>query len=537
MPFFTPKRWRWHFSWREFRNSLLATLVLGLALGSALASTVAAKEGKITVAFTLAMISLVLAFVIALTVVPKLFRRARQETLTFSINFKGETWFYVLFLAVVSIAGFISKRSLAFVIPAAGVAALLFRKARRKSEPFFFSITHEGWFYLLALLIVAVAAFNTGNNLIFIILSAGLSLVVVSEILSSLNLWRLDFNLDLPATVPARQEFKATLSLHNLKVSIPSFSLIVTNTNAISKVTQTDSPAKPHPSTGLRPPSPQGRGAGSEGNCHTKYVCTSREAPFSYIPRDGHFSLGGLHAYFPFLSGSTLSHQTKSLRFPRRGLYCQNELEISTRFPFGFARKRKKSPHRREIIVLPEVEPPNEFFEMLPLLNGAFESYLRGPGSDLYSIRDYSCRDNARFLDWKATAKTGQLMVREFTREDDRKCCLIFDNFFEDFSDTNGPAFEKAVKLCANAARHFHEMDSEIRLVTSNAATDFSKSADGLLEILKLLALVEPSSQKVQPISELASDTAFKILFTASRPGEIPTKVWSSSHVVFIREL
>jgi len=45
--------------------------------------------------------------------------------------------------------------------------------------------------------------------------------------------------------------------------------------------------------------------------------------------------------------------------------------------------------------------------------SGELESYQRGRGNDLYSIRDYQFNDSARHVDWKATARTGVLQVRE----------------------------------------------------------------------------------------------------------------------------
>ncbi len=127
-----------HLNWRQLRASLAATLALGLALGAALASSLAAVEGNTAAAISLAIFSLLLAAVVSLTVVPRLFQRARREWLRFS-----------------------------------------------------FQIAREGWVFLFALAVIALAAFNTGNNLIFIILSAALALLAVSECLSHWNLRRL----------------------------------------------------------------------------------------------------------------------------------------------------------------------------------------------------------------------------------------------------------------------------------------------------------------------------------------------------------
>lgn len=423
------------FNWRDLRSSLLATLSLGLALGASLASSVAASEGNVLAAAALALLALLLALGISLTVVPRLFRRARRERLWFSLK-----------------------------------------------------VTSEGWLYLAVLLVIAFAAFNTGNNLIFVILSAALALLAVSETLSHLNLNGLSLKVDLPEAVPAAQTFLSGLRLDNLKVWFPLFSLSLEGSICRS-------------------------GSGE--------TLLSTRMPLAYVP---------------FLGAGERSLQAISLRLPRRGLHRFAGFEISTRFPFGFANKRRKVAYPVEIIALPEVEPPNEFFEMLPLLNGAFESFYRGWGSDLHSIREYSPQDSARFLDWKASAKAGLLLVREFTKEDDRKCCLVFDNGIPGYLESDEPAFEKAVRVCANTARHFHELGCEIRLLTAGGSTPYSKSGEGLLEILKILALIQPAAPGSLEMANLVEERSFKILFTGSRRGAVPTALWNSAHVVFFRE-
>ena len=144
-------------------------------MGAALASSLAAVEGNTVAAISLAIFSLLLAAVVSLTVVPRLFQRARREWLRFS-----------------------------------------------------FQIAREGWVFLFTLAIVAIAAFNTGNNLIFIILSAALALLAVSEWLSYWNLRRLTAEIDLPDCVPAAQPFVSVFSLHNQRNWIPAFSCSLT---------------------------------------------------------------------------------------------------------------------------------------------------------------------------------------------------------------------------------------------------------------------------------------------------------------------
>jgi hypothetical protein len=80
-------------------------------------------------------------------------------------------------------------------------------------------------------------------------------------------------------------------------------------------------------------------------------------------------------------------------------------------------------------------------------------------------------------------------------------------------------------------------MDSETRLVTRSQSTVFSKSPEALLEMMRILAVIEPLRDDARDISHLAGDSSFKVVFTSSLRGSIPTAVWASSHVVFIREL
>ena len=77
-------------------------------------------------------------------------------------------------------------------------------------------------------------------------------------------------------------------------------------------------------------------------------------------------------------------------------------------FPFGFLRKSREVALRREILVLPDVQPTEEFYEILPLISGEVESSFKGRGHDLYAIRDFQEGDSARHVDWKASAKVQQ---------------------------------------------------------------------------------------------------------------------------------
>ena len=378
----------------------------------------------------------------------------------------------------------------------AGVIALtvvprLFRNVRREWVGLAFNVKLEGWAYFAVLAILMLAAVNTGNNLIYIVFSAALAALMASGLLSYLNLRGLTASIVLPDVIHARQVFHAVVTVRNNKPRVSSLSLLIE-----PRITSCS------PSWGT----------GDEWSEHSR-------------------------AYFLLIPEKSNTQRKIGISFPRRGRYRLDSLEISSGFPFGFVWRRRRDKHPRQITIFPQLDPPNEFFEILPLLDGSFESHYRGLGTDLYSIRDYAEGEDARFLDWKATAKTGKLQLREFTCQDERRCCFVFDNYFPGFSKEDRPAFEKAVRICANAIRHFHDMGNEIRLVTRSESTSFSKSGEALLQIMTVLALIEPGSENGGGLSRMAEDSSFKVVFTALPRGSIPTTVWVSSHVVFLREL
>ena len=148
-------------------------------------------------------------------------------------------------------------------------------------------------------------------------------------------------------------------------------------------------------------------------------------------PRDrgstasGNFSGDGLLS-LPSAAGRV--GRRPGIEFEQRGRYREDSFGLATRFPFAFLTKTRHVSLPREVLVYPRIEPTDEVFEILPLVRGEWESFVRGRGSDLYRIREYMPEDSARHVDWKATAKSGSLKVREFAREDERKLCIAFDN-------------------------------------------------------------------------------------------------------------
>jgi len=170
---------------------------------------------------------------------------------------------------------------------------------------------------------------------------------------------------------------------------------------------------------------------------------------------------------------------------------------------------------------------------LLADIAGEIETNFRGTGLDFYRIRPYEATDGARMVDWKSTAHTSNLQVREFSRERQRTVEIYLDrrvppggnDWFE------GTRFESAVERCALLAWHLAERDIDLWLRSqgfSCAVPDVGEVYD----VLRFLALVQPII--APPVMENTSDrpaeppldaTSVRIVFSA-RPAEFESEGW-----------
>ncbi len=376
-------------------------------------------------------------------------------------------------------------------------------------DVFDYDVTMEGVVYLGTALVIGVAALNTGNNLLFIVVAAMLSAIVVSGVASAAVLRGLTLELSLPVHVFAGQKVPARLKLSNRSM-MPSFSVTLVPPRVRAKRYQwqrgifTFPPNRVPERQWVRLPDIQ-----------------LRRVECGPLPN----GIFGGSVYFPYISRRSTVHAEVELNFPARGKYVQDGFGLATRFPFSFMVKTKRVPLEREAIVFPSVEQTDDFFDVLPLISGELENFIRGRGNDLYRIRDLVPGDPARSVDWKATAKSGSLKVREFTREDERRLRIVFDN--PAAGSVSPESYESGVQLAASLAWHFAEMNAQLSFMAPGMG-----STTDLFQFLQYLALVQPAlkPQNLQPIS----GSEFNVIVTASRQGSIPAELWSGSYILYM---
>lgn len=442
---------------------LLAIVGLVLAFAAALFSTVSRESGNLWATLILATAALLLAVIVGLTTVPYLARR---------------------------------------VVTA------------RIRDAFDYEVTRVGFVYVAVVLLIGVAALNTGNNLLYIVVATLLAAILISGVASAVVLRDLELDVRLPEHVFARRVALGRIALRNRKRWLPSLSV-----NVVAAQRKKDrkhwnwTPAV----FGLPPWRPAERQWLRLPDRRLRRVKAKPDSPPIF---EG-------SVYFPYIPSRGELRVDLDLRFDRRGLYKQHSFGLSTRFPFAFLIKPRRIPLVREVLVYPPVEHTDEFFEVLPMITGEFETFVRGRGHDLYRIREYMPEDSARHVDWKATAKAGSLKVREFSREDERKLRIVFDN--PSSGAITEKEYESAVGLVSSLSWHFASEDTDISFV----ADGYSGEPD-LYQFLGYLATIEPQSSSASIIDRLQPSDDYNIILTTRPRGSIPTALWTCSYFIFV---
>ncbi len=330
-------------------------------------------------------------------------------------------------------------------------------------------ITRSGLLFSVAIVVVALAAFASANNLLFLILAAMLGTFLVSGFISRLSLAGLELEFLHPEHISARRKVAGRVVVHNEKIWIPSFSI-----------------------------------------------------QLSALRTDG----GGMGSvlYYPAIAPKARLDDTVECWFPKRGRYTEDTFCFSTRFPFGFTERRIHVPLRQDILVYPSVDPRPGFEQMLFSLSGEVSAWFRGRGGDFYRIRPYEAFESARHVDWKATAHTGDLQVREFAREQEQAILL-----FLDLEQDEGETFEASVDAAAYLAWSFAQRGARLRFATQLFDARVPEDGD-VYTILKYLALAAPVHGKAVPVPD--DQYAFHVVVSRA-PERLQGAGWQSGGGVF----
>lgn len=147
------------------------------------------------------------------------------------------------------------------------------------------------------------------------------------------------------------------------------------------------------------------------------------ELPFQFQKRD--FGL-----YSRIKSGEHKSF-SYSVRPTERGVYSFGNLNVFASSPIGLLAKKHTFDNNKEVPVYPSFLQLRKY-DLLAFSNRLFEYGVKkirriGHTMEFEQIKDYVQGDDIRNINWKATAKKGQLMVNQFQDEKSQPIYSVID--------------------------------------------------------------------------------------------------------------
>ena len=315
--------------------------------------------------------------------------------------------------------------------------------------------TRAGYAFMGLLIAVGVAAGNTGNNLLYLVLAMMFAVLFASFLLSEYSLENLYLERDLPRRVHAGAEFTLTYRIQNRKRWLASYAVL------------------------LEDRAPPGRDASARRRFRLGRLIQPLEL--------GPSRTAALIVRVP--AGRSETAAVRSCE-PRRGRAHWERVSLSTRYPFGFFVKSRTVALPAEVVVFPALLPEEPDVPAPAALQGLVPTRRRGSGGELWKFRDYQPDDSLRWIHWKTSARAGKLLVREQEEEQERLVTLRL-RLSGPRPAEDDPARERAVSEAASLARHFIARDFEVRLEAGERGVNFGHGPDHLQRLLHFLALFD----------------------------------------------
>jgi uncharacterized protein (DUF58 family) len=296
--------------------------------------------------------------------------------------------------------------------------------------------TRAGRWYTALTVGIGLAAINTGNNLLFLVLGLLLASIVVSGILSEQSLKGIRLERRLPVSATAGEPVLIGIVARNLKKRGPSFSLELRERNG----------------------DVAGRG------------------------------------FLIFLAAGETAETSYRFTPARRGAFAFEELEVATKAPFGLFEKSRPIGAPAELIVFPrKVAAPHGEVRSLSH-EGERPEDRAGLGLELHSLRDHRPGEDARSIHWRSTARHGRLIGVDREQERRPRVCVVFDH-----RPYDGDPLERAVERAAAVVTREIESGADVSLAVSGANLPARSGEGQLREALRMLALLKPAGAGMPP--------------------------------------
>ncbi|MPZ97429.1 MAG: DUF58 domain-containing protein [Propionibacteriales bacterium] len=189
-----------------------------------------------------------------------------------------------------------------------------------------------------------------------------------------------------------------------------------------------------------------------------------------------------------------------TLRPSRRGDRAAHRVIVRSIGPLGLAGRQGSHAVPWTLRVLPPFHSRRHLpsrLARLRELDGRAAVHVRGAGTEFDSLREYVIGDDTRSIDWRATARGGEVVVRTWRPERDRHVLIVLDTGRTSAGRVGDAprldaAMDAALLLAALATRAGDRVDLLAYDRQARASVEKSAPAEVLPRFVNAMATLEP---------------------------------------------
>ncbi len=203
----------------------------------------------------------------------------------------------------------------------------------------------------------------------------------------------------------------------------------------------------------------------------------------------------GAQLFVSPLAGNEVTRAAYKLPTERRGVVTVGPVNFEATDPFGLATRRFTAPGIGKLVVYPEViplppAPPSPATERRSMSDTP--EFLGGRSEEFHALRPYVPGDDIRRINWSASARHDDLIVREDEAPTQNHLTVLLDNASLD----SVLAVDKGATVAASLVSSMRNRSDPFRLLTADGHdTNFVLGTAGVEQALSILAIVEQANR------------------------------------------
>jgi uncharacterized protein (DUF58 family) len=205
----------------------------------------------------------------------------------------------------------------------------------------------------------------------------------------------------------------------------------------------------------------------------------------------------------------------------RRGIHRGGEMVVTSGWPFGLTRSKRRMKVGGRITVVPQWVELRSF---APLETWSASSDSErfaarsGSGEQFLGVREYRAGDDTRYIHWRSSARRGELVVREYEDELSQRVAVVLSG--SDYGTPPDSSYEALVSAAASVANYCLRRGLRVELIRAGDHEAERLPTANWNEVLDWLATARPADAPLLPLVRAALNAGEQpgavVLFTST---------------------